>query len=175
MRRAACACLCLVACGRERAPAPSAPPPPPAYRTITIAGAGRVDGWVTAGEGARMDEIIVWLDDVRTGKALPLARRFEIDHENSELIPRAQAAIAGGMLNVRNADDSVHRARFTLTGVSGRADSVLVVVEESGAGQVVPAPGPLGRAGLVTVTCDLHPATRGWIRVFDQQIGRAHV
>jgi len=115
-----------------------------------------------------MDEIIVWLDDVRTGKALPLARRFEIDHQNSELIPRAQAAIAGGMLNVRNADDSAHRARFTLSGVSGRADSVLAVVEESGAGQVVPSPGPLGRAGLVTVTCDLHPATRGWIRVFDQ-------
>jgi hypothetical protein len=161
--------LALAACARERPPAPrAAAPPPPPYRTVEIAGAGRVDGVVSLAGGARMEEVIVWLDGIRAGKPLPLARRFEIDHESGELVPRAQAAIRGGMLNVRNADDTAHRARFTLVGAEPVTDSLLAVVEESGAGQVVPVPGPLARVGLVRVTCDLHPATRGWIRVFDQ-------
>jgi len=161
--------LALAACARERPPAPrAAPPPPPPYRAVGIAGAGRVDGVVIVAGGARMEEVVVWLDGIRAGKPLPLARRFEIDHENGELVPRVQAAIRGGMLNVRNADDSAHRARFVLAGADPATDSLLAVVEESGAGQVVPVPGPLARVGLVLATCDLHPVTRGWIRVFDQ-------
>ena len=86
----------------------------------------------------------------------------------SEFVPRAQAAIRGGMLNVRNADDSAHRARFTLAGGRRRG-----LAAGRGGGERRGAGGARRRArsrraGLVLVTCDLHPATRGWIRVFDQ-------
>jgi len=161
--------LSLAACLRERTPAPPPKPVPPApYRVTAIVGAARIEGVIALADSAAMTDVIVWIDGVRSGKPIPLARRYELDHQNSGLVPRVQAALRGGMLNVRNADDSTHRARFMLAGEEGAADSLLDTVEESGAGQVVPAPAPLARAGLVKVTCDLHPATRGWIRVFDQ-------
>ena len=169
MRRAAPLALALLtACSRERAAAPRDASPPAAYRVMELRGAGRIDGLVTVREPARAIDVVVWLEDVRAGKPLPLSRRYEIDHVMNTLVPRVQAAIAGGTLNVRNADDAMHRARFTLAAAAGARDSVLGVVEETGAGQVVPAPRLLARVGLVLVTCDAHPATRGWIRVFDQ-------
>ncbi len=169
MRRATCALLLLAACSRERANVPPADTAPPApYRVFAIAAAGRVDGIVRLPDGARAEDVVVWMDDIRAGKPLPVTRRFEIDHDHDALVPRVQAAIAGGTLNVRNADDRVHHARFTLLGGGGAPAVLLGVVEETGAGQVVPAPKLLARAGLVAVTCDDHPETHGWIRVFDQ-------
>ena len=169
MRAAVWVSLSLAACARERAPVPPPKPVPPApYRVVAIAGPARIEVAIAPADSAPVSDVIVWLDGVRAGKPLPLARRYEIDHESSLLVPRVQAALRGGMLNVRNADDSAHRARFVLVGQNGGADSLLDTVDESGAGQVVPASAPLARAGLVKVTCDLHPATRGWIGVFDQ-------
>ncbi len=164
-RAAALAFALLAACGHERrAPGNSAPNEP--YRVVALRAPGRLDGLITLAPPLRAGDAIVWLSDVRSGKPLPLSRRYEIDHEGNALVPATQAVIAGGTLNVRNDDETPHRARFTLSG--GGADSVLGTVTETGAGQVVPAQKLLRRAGLVVVTCDLHPDTRAWIRVFDQ-------
>jgi hypothetical protein len=159
----AAALVVLAACSRERAAAVDAALP--AYRVVAVPAAGMLTGLVTMPAGAPPQDVIVWLDGVRAGKPLPLARRYEIDHEANAIVPPVQASMTGGTLNVRNADDTRHRARFTLTGAK---DSLLGVVEETGAGQVVPAPKLLARAGLIVITCDDHPATRGWIKVFDQ-------
>lgn len=153
----------LAACSREHRATSNAPLAP--YVVTPDPAAGRVDGLITMPAGMSPSDVIVWLDGVRAGKPLPLARRYEIDHVANSLVPLVQAVMAGGTLNVRNADERRHCARFTLTGA---ADSLLGVVEETGAGQVVPAPKLLRRPGMVIVTCDDHPATRGWIRVFDQ-------
>lgn len=161
MRRAAALLALLAACARDKA---AALPPFVPYRAIAMPGAGRIDGRVDLPENADPSEVVVWLDDARAGKPVPLERRYEIDNVRNTLVPRVQTAIQGGTLNVRNADDHLHRARFTLTGA---ADTLLGVVEEAGAGQVVPATQLLARAGLIVVTCDWHPATRAWIRVFD--------
>lgn len=164
-RAAALAFALLAGCGHERrTPEHGAPAEP--YRVVALRAPGRLDGMVTLAPPLRAGDAIVWLSDVRSGKPLPLSRRYEIDNEGNALVPVTQGVIAGGTLNVRNADPVLHRARFTLTG--GGADSVLGMVEETGAGQVVPSQKLLRRAGLVVVTCDLHPATRAWIRVFDQ-------
>jgi hypothetical protein len=153
----------LGACSRERGATANAPLAP--YVVTADPAAGRLNGLVTMPAGSSPSDVIVWLDGVRAGKPLPLARRYEIDHESNAVVPLVQAVMQGGTLNVRNADETRHRARFTLTGA---ADSLLGVVEETGAGQVVPAPKLLKRPGMVVVTCDDHPGTRGWIRVFDQ-------
>jgi hypothetical protein len=165
MRAAALAFALLAGCAHERRPAPDGAPAEP-YRAVALRAPGRIDGLVTLAPPLRAVDAIVWLSDVRSGKPLPLARRYEIDHEGNALVPATQAVIAGGTLNVRNDDDAPHRARFTLAG--GGADSMLGTVTETGAGQVVPSQKLLRRLGLVVVTCDVHPATRGWIRVFDQ-------
>lgn len=105
---------------------------------------------------------IVWLEGVRRGKPLPLRRRFELASERCLYTPRVQAAVVGGTLNVLSGDAVVNRTRFT----AASTGSVLAVVRQSDAGQLVPESRPLARAGLVRVTSDALPWMRAWIRVF---------
>jgi hypothetical protein len=163
-RLAALALALLAGCAHERSAAEHASRA--RYRVADVRTAGRINGQVTLAPPLRAGDAIVWLIDVDSGKPLPLSRRYDIENRANALVPFTQAAIVGGTLNVRNVDDTAHRVRFTLSG--GDPDPVLAVVNETGAGQVVPTHRPLQRVGLVAVTCDVHPATRGWIRVFDQ-------
>ena len=111
----------------------------------------------------RVGEAIVWLDGVRAGKPLPDTRRFELTTERCRLEPRVQAALVGGMLNVKSADPVSHATRFLLAG----ADSTLELVRQSGAAQLVPTAAPLARPARVEVRCDRHPWATAWIQVFD--------
>lgn len=106
---------------------------------------------------------IVWLEDIHTGKALPVERRYEITNERCMLVPRAQAVVMGGTLNVRSLDTAEHRTRVRLE--PERKPRALVSLHMSG--QVVPLVDAIAKAGRVMVTCDRHPWTRGWILVFD--------
>jgi hypothetical protein len=169
-----------------------APPARPAYRAIDVPHGGSVTGTITLAHdvptdtvvqmiadqdvcgqhmrirlvdhrGDKLVNVVVWLADVHVGKALPIDRRFDISSEECGLDPRVQAVIAGGTLNVFNGDRAVHRTRFLRAGT----DSVIALVHETDAGQVVPVRSVLAEPGLVEVRCDMHPYTHGWIRVFD--------
>ena len=159
--RLAAAALLLTACARE----PARRPAPPPYRAASLASAGRVDGRVVMPEGSDPSLAVLWFDDLRAGKPIPLARRYELDLEGGAFVPAVQATLAGGALLVRDDDEARVYARFLLTDAG---DSLLGVVQESGAGQVVPTSRALAKAGLVRVTCDMHRSAQAWIRVFDQ-------
>jgi hypothetical protein len=106
---------------------------------------------------------VVWLRDARQGKALPLERRFTLTNRGCRLLPRVQATIAGGTLNIRSLDPIEHRTRLVRQG-----DSLPVaVVPEYDEGQVVPNEQVLERPSLVHATCELHPWSEAWIAVFD--------
>ena len=77
-------------------------------------------------------------------------------------MPRVQAAITGGTLDVRNGDALTHRTRFVRAG----SGETLDIVPETEAGEVVPARAVLVEPGLVEVRCDAHAWMRGWIAVF---------
>ena len=111
----------------------------------------------------RVSGAIVWLHDIRTGKRLPVERRFEVLHEDCRIDPRVQAVAAGGALNVRSDDDVAHRTRFT----HRHTGETLAVVRQTDAGSVVPVESVLARAGLIEIGCDVHPWTKGWVAVFD--------
>lgn len=113
------------------------------------------------GRGDYVGDVVVWLADARSGKRLPVERRYELTNSDCALDPRVQAAVEGGMLNVRNADRSAHRTIFLLGG-----DTVSSVRETEG-GQVVPTGKPLLHRGLVRAYSDRYPWSRAWIRVFD--------
>lgn len=113
--------------------------------------------------GGRLTDAVVWLVDARTGKALPLSRRFELTHHRCRLAPRVQAVRAGGTLNIRSTDRTVHQARF----IRGVDRATLAVVTEHDAGQVVPDESVLLGAGRIEIRCDVHPWTHGWILAFD--------
>ena len=107
--------------------------------------------------------VIVWIDGLRSGKPLPLDRRFEIANERCLLVPELQPAIAGGTLNVRNVDAVEHRTRIT------RRDGgeLLATIRETDEGQVVPNEHVLAKPGVLELSCVAHPWTHGWITVFD--------
>jgi len=113
--------------------------------------------------GNRVVGVVVWIDGLRSGKALPIERRFEIANDRCMLVPEVQAAIAGGRLNVQNLDPAEHRTRIT------RRDGgeVLATIRETDEGQVVPNEHVLARPGILELTCEVHPWTRAWIAAFD--------
>jgi len=162
VRARALALAMLAACGRERPP--SAPAAEMPYRAVASSAIGRIDGRVVFPEGTDPGDIVVWLDGVRAGKPVPLARRYELDHARGAFTPRAQATLVGGALLVRSLDDT----RFRVTFRDAVDDSALVSVDETGAGQVVPTARPLAHAGTVIASSDERPAARAWIYVFDQ-------
>jgi hypothetical protein len=113
------------------------------------------------GRGDNVADVVVWLADARSGKRLPIERRYQLTNSDCALEPRVQAAVEGGMLNVLNGDRSAHRTIFL------RGSDTVASVRETEAGQVVPTGKPLQRRGLVDVNSDRYPWSRAWIRVFD--------
>ena len=113
--------------------------------------------------GAGLGGVVVWLEQLRAGTALPLARRYEITYDGCRLEPRVQAVVAGGTLNVRSHDAVEHRTRIV------RQDSGTVVARmlHNDFGQVVPDDRVLSRPGLLELRSDVHPWTRGYVAVFD--------
>ena len=140
----------------------------PADTTVTPIGDHDLCGTTLVDEtverlGDRLAGVVVWLADARTGKRISLARRFEITNERCRLLPRVQAVLLGGTLNVRNADRGQHRNRL----VRQRSGRLITFVTETDEGQVVPVERALTEVGMVEVRCDQHPWTRGWVAVFD--------
>ena len=113
--------------------------------------------------GKRAIGVIVWIDGLRSGKPLPVERRFEIANDRCVLAPEAQTAIVGGTLNVQNLDATEHRTRIT------RRDGgeVVATIRQTDEGQVVPNEHVLSNPGVLHLSCDLHPWTHAWIAVFD--------
>ena len=112
--------------------------------------------------GRGVEGVVVWIE-IRAGKALPLARRYELLHERCLLTPRVQAVVTGGTLNLRSADALTHRVRFVRQG-SGRT---IETVTETEQGQVVPLERILASPARLEVRCDQHPWTHAWMVVFD--------
>jgi hypothetical protein len=114
-------------------------------------------------DGRGIGRAVVWLDDARRGKPLPVERRYTLTNERCLLSPPVQAVIAGGTLNVRSVDAAVHRNRFLRLA----EDTTLAKVQLNDEGQVVPLERILVQPGRIEVRCDQHPWTRAWLMVFD--------
>jgi hypothetical protein len=126
-----------------------------------VCGASLVDVSVRT-RGPRVAGVVVWLTGVTAGKPMPYTKRFDLMTQGCRLIPRVQTAIVGGTVNVRSADAVTHRTHFARNGTA------LITVPETEDGQIVPTESVLTTAGLVEVTCEVHPWTHGWIAAFDQ-------
>ena len=111
--------------------------------------------------GSALIGAVVWLEDIRTGKPLPMQRRYSVGTERCALVPRVQAAMVGGTLNVASGDPVVNQLRIT------REREQLALVRHTGAGQVVPVESALARPGMIAITSEVHPWTRGYVLVFD--------
>jgi Carboxypeptidase regulatory-like domain len=108
-------------------------------------------------------DVVLWLDDVKSGKPLPETRRIELSHERCQFEPRVQAAVAPSTLNVLNDDRSVHTTSLAHVGAS----KPLVTIPFTDDGQVVPTEAAARTSGVVEARCREHPWATAYVASFD--------
>jgi hypothetical protein len=136
--------------------------PVSAGKDSALCGAAIVDSSVQQ-KGTGLGNVVVWLDGVRKGKVIPLERRIELESDHCILIPRVQAALTGGAVNVIAHDDFRQHLRFIAGGETQPRAGVLLGKDE----QVIPTELPLKAPGLVIVRDADHPWPRAFVAVFD--------
>ncbi len=173
---------------RPAAITPSAQP----YRVVPVANGGSISGTVdfdgpipsdtiirptldqyvcgtqilqsrVARSGTRIGGALVWLTDIRCGKALPLERRFELTNDDCALDPYIQVIYTTSTLNVATQDKAIHTNRFINVGTG----VIEAIAPFNDAGEVVPLDHVFKEQGEIEVVCQQHPWTRAWVAVLD--------
>jgi len=106
--------------------------------------------------------VVVSLEGVVTGKLVAENGEVVIDNKQCRFMPRVQAAMAGGMLALGNADPILHNTHVRKDSRFGK--TVLNVALPTGV-RVVRK--PLRETGLLDVRCAAHPFMHATIHVFD--------
>ena len=114
-------------------------------------------------QGSGLGGAVVWLDDIRRGKEIPLERRLELEIDNCRLSPRVQAGVVGSAVNVLAHESFREHLHFLAGGESQARASVLVGQDE----QVIPTNLPFSKPGLVIVKDSDHPWPTAYLAVFD--------
>ena len=140
----------------------------PADSTITLsaetAGCGQtIRLKQVENSGTRIGGAVVWLTDIRSGKQLPMQKRFELVNEDCLLSPHVQAVVASGTLNVASEDVAMHRDRIINVG-TGEVEGIAPFNDN---GEVVPFDRLLTKTAQLEVICDLHPWSKAHILVVD--------
>jgi len=106
---------------------------------------------------------VVWLTDIRAGRAATLERRYELDNSDCAWNPVVLAVMTGGTVNVVNDDPLVERAY--VTDVS-KGDTV-AKVPFTDDGQIIPYDHFLKTAGVYELSVESRPMSRAWIVALD--------
>lgn len=114
-------------------------------------------------KGDGLGNAVVWLDGVRSGKALPLEKRLELESDHCLLSPRVQAAVVGSAVNVLGHDEFRQHLRFIVAGEPQARAAVLLGRDE----QVIPTELPAKAPGMVIVKDVDHSWPRAYLAVFD--------
>jgi hypothetical protein len=142
-------------------PAPPTPPISTGADSV-VCGATVADSSVQQ-KGGGLGNVVVWLEGIRAGKALPLERRLELESDRCLLTPRVQAAVTGSAVNVIGHDPFRQHLLFLAAGDSARRATILLGKDE----QVIPTELPAKAPGLVIVRDADHPWPRAYLAVFD--------
>ena len=114
-------------------------------------------------QGSGLGGAVVWLEDIRRGKPIPLERRLELESDRCRLRPRVQAAVVGSAVNVVGHDEFRQHLRFIAGGEREPRTAVLLERDE----QVIPTERPFTAPGLVIVRDADHPWPTAYVAVFD--------
>jgi hypothetical protein len=112
--------------------------------------------------GTRVGGAVVWLTDIRSGKAFPMERRAELTNDGCTLDPYVQAISTNSTLNVSNDDRTLHTNRFINVG-TGQITGIAPFNDD---GEVVPVD-RFKEPAEIEVACEQHPWTHAWIAVLD--------
>ena len=131
-------------------------------RDSTMCGPSVADESVVR-QGNGLGGVVVWLDDIRRGRPLPLERRLELESDKCRLMPRVQAGVVGSAVNVIAHDDFRQHLRFLAGGEHEPRATVLLGEYE----QVIPTERPFAEPGLVLVRDADHAWPTAYLAVFD--------
>jgi hypothetical protein len=112
--------------------------------------------------GTRVVGAIVWLTDIRSGKAFLLQRRFDLTNNSCSLDPFVQVIPTNGTLNVGNDDRVLQTNRFINVGTG----QVVAVAPFNDDGEVVPVD-RFKEPAEIEVVSEQHPWTHAWMAVLD--------
>lgn len=116
-----------------------------------------------ARSGTRIGGALVWLTDIRSGKGLPLERRFELTNDDCALDPDIQVIYTTSTLNVGTEDRALHTNRFINVG----SGMIQAIAPFNDAGEVVPLDHVFKEPSQIEVVCEQHPWTHAWLAVLD--------
>jgi hypothetical protein len=114
-------------------------------------------------QGNGLGGAVVWLDDIRRGRPLPLQRRLELESDKCRLTPRVQAGVVGSAVNVLAHDGFRQHLRF-LAGGEREPRAVVLLGDYE---QVIPTERPFAEPGLVVVRDSDHAWPTAYLAVFD--------
>ena len=140
----------------------TAGPPAATGRDSAVCGPSVADESVVR-QGNGLGGAVVWLDDIRRGRPLPLERRMELESDKCRLTPRVQGAVVGSAVNVLGHESFRQHLRFLAGGEREPRASVLLGDYE----QVIPTERPFTAPGLVVVKDADHPWVAAYLAVFD--------
>ena len=134
-------------------------PPKPATITVTqdpaTCGATRVeDAWSVAADGS-VENVIVYLVDIKAGKKMEFPEKPVIDQKGCHYQPHTQIIAKGSELQVTNSDPILHNIHSYL------GTSTVLNLAEPKQGMVIPK--KINKAGGMTLKCDIHDFMRGAI------------
>lgn len=124
---------------------------------------GKAPASAIAHTGSKIGGVLVWLTDIRSGKALPGVRRFELTNDHCTLDPHVQVILTNSTLNVTSEDRVLHLDRF-IDVASGKTVALAPFNDE---GEVVPLDHSFTTPAEIEVICDLHPSSHAWLAVLD--------
>lgn len=104
-------------------------------------------------------DVVVSLEGVARGQALPDDRRTALDTRACRFAPHTQAVQTGSTLEVRNADPVLHNPHIR------KSDGIFLNVAMPPGVQTIRK--PLAAAGRLDVHCDAHPFMQATIHVFE--------
>ena len=137
-------------------------PPVPTGRDSLLCGREMADETVTQ-QGRSLGGVVVWLDDIRRGKSLPLERRLELESNKCRLLPRVQAGVVGSAVNVLG-HDALRQHLYFLAGGEREARAMVLLDSDE---QVIPTERPFVAPGLVIVRDADRPWPTAYVAVFD--------
>jgi hypothetical protein len=143
--------------------APIAPRPPAATGADSVVCGSTVADSSAVQVGSGIGGAVVWIEDVRRGRPLPLERRLELESDHCVLSPRVQAGVIASAVNVLGHDAFRQHLFFLAGGEREARASVLLGNEE----QVIPTNKPFSAPGLVVVRDADHSWPAAYIAVFD--------
>lgn len=132
-------------------------PPQPVFKEQVVCGTQLPDERLVIGENGALGNAVVYLADIKSGKAVHLSEPLRLDNRKCAFVPHVLSATLGQTLEIHNSDPFLHDAHAIL-GV--RTLFNVAVLKDRTVSQ------PLRDAGLIHLNCNVrHTWMHGYLYV----------